>query len=93
MSEEQAPNPLEELRNEFQQQFDALKQSFEQSAKEKDESIASLTERLKQANAALLKSAFTERPSEPPKEKSPEELYQEEIQTLYEKSKKYSEMI
>lgn len=90
---EETENPIEQLRNEFQTQFDALKSSFEQSSKEKDETIARLTEQNKLLNQALLKSAFTERPAEEPAEKTPEELYAEKINALYEKSRKYAEMI
>lgn len=95
MSEEQTTevNPIEQLRNEFQTQFDALKQSFEQSTQEKDKTIADLSEQLKLANQALLKSAFTERPAEPVKEKTQEELYAEKINSLYEKSLHYSKEI
>ena len=85
-------NPIQKLRDEFQRQFTALKTSTEEAIASKDKQISELTEQLKQANAALLKSAFTPAPAPTP-EKSEEEIYQDRIQSLYEKSKKYSEMI
>lgn len=90
--EQTQPNPIEELRNEFQAQFAALKESTEASIKEKDERILALEAENKDLHTALLKSAFTiQAPKEP--EPTEEELYQKQIQTLYEKSKKYSELI
>lgn len=86
-------SPIEQLRDEMNAQYNALKASFEQSSKEKDESIASLQEENKQLKTALLKSAFTERPEPQPAPPTEEELYAEKINTLYEKSKQYSEMI
>lgn len=86
------PNPIEELRNEFQAQFVALKESTEASIKERDERILALEAENKDLHTALLKSAFTvPTPKEP--EPTEEERYKAEIQTLYEKSKKYSELI
>jgi hypothetical protein len=89
---ETKPNQIEELRNEFQAQFAALKESTEASIKEKDEKILALEAENKDLHTALLKSAFTiQVPKEP--EPTEEELYAKQIQTLYEKSKKYSELI
>lgn len=90
--EQTQPNPIEELRNEFQAQFAALKESTEASIKEKDERILALEAENKDLHTALLKSAFTV-PAPKPQEPTEEELYAKQIQTLYEKSKKYSEMI
>lgn len=91
--EQTQPNPIEELRNEFQAQFVALKESTEASIKEKDVRILALEAENKDLHTALLKSAFTvPAPKEP--EPTEEELYAKQIQTLYEKSKKYtSELI
>ena len=90
--EQEKPNQIEELRNEFQAQFAALKESTEASIKEKDEKILQLEAENKDLHTALLKSAFTvPTPKEP--EPTEEERYKAEIQTLYEKSKKYSELI
>lgn len=89
---ETKPNPIEELRNEFQAQFAALKESTEASIKEKDEKILALEAENKDLHTALLKSAFTV-PTPKKPEPTEEELYEKQIQTLYEKSKKYSELI
>lgn len=91
--EKSQTSEIASLRDEFQTQFDAMKQAFEQSSKEKDDEIAALKENNTQLKAALLKSTFTERPAEPPKEKSQEELYAEQIDKLYQKSKLYQESI
>lgn len=92
--EKSQTSEIASLRDEFQTQFDAMKQAFEQSSKEKDEEIAALKENNTQLKAALLKSTFTERPAEEaPKEKSQEELYAEQVDKLYQKSKLYQESI
>lgn len=84
---------IEQLRDEMNAQYAALKASFEQSSKEKDDKITALESENKDLKTALLKSAFTERPEPEPTPKSDEELYAEKINALYEKSKIYSEMI
>lgn len=92
MTEEEQPNQIEQLRDEFQAQFAALKESTEASIKERDEKILALEAENKDLHTALLKSAFTvPAPKEP--EPTEEELYAKQIQTLFEKSKKYSELI
>lgn len=93
MTDDTVVDDVASLREEFQTQFDAIKQAFEQSSKEKDDEIAALKENNTQLKAALLKSTFTERPAELPKEKSHEELYAEQIENLYHKSKSYQELI
>lgn len=86
---EAEPNPIEELRNEFQAQFTALKESTEASIKERDEKILALEAENKDLHKALLQSAFTvPAPKEP--EPTEEELYRKHVQTLFEKSKQYS---
>lgn len=92
MTEEEQPNQIEQLRDEFQAQFAALKESTEASIKERDEKILALEAENKDLHTALLKSAFTvPAPKEP--EPTEEELYAKQVQTLFEKSKKYSELI
>lgn len=93
MTEEQEQSAIEQLRDEMNAQYNALKASFEQSSKEKDDQIAQLEADNRDLRTALLKSAFTERPEPQPPQKTDEELYSEKIQQLYEKSKIYSEMI
>lgn len=93
MPEETESSPIEQLRNEFQEQFAALKASFEESNKEKDEKILQLESENKDLHKALLQSAFTTPPVPKEPEKTEEELYADRIQNLFEKSKKYQELI
>ena len=93
MPEDAEPSPIEQLRNEFQEQFAALKASFEQSNQEKDEKILQLEGENKDLHKALLQSAFTTPPAPQEPEKTEEELYNERIQNLFEKSKMYQGMI
>ena len=93
MDETQEISPIEQLRNEFQEQFSALKTSFEESTREKDELIAQLQQSNQDLQRALLRSAFTEGPSQSEPVKTPEQEYEEKIKALYEKSKEYQRMI
>lgn len=83
------PTPIENLRNEMQQQFQQMKTSFESMMKEKDEHISKLESENTDLQRALVRSAFTESPKEEAPLKSDEELYDEEIQKIYNKSKEY----
>lgn len=93
MPEDAETSPIEQLRNEFQEQFAALKASFEESNKEKDEKILQLEGENKDLHKALLQSAFTTPPAPKEPEKTEEQLYAENIENLFQKSKKYQEMI
>lgn len=96
MTDEPVPdnvNPYDQLKSEMQAQYNELKSAFEASTKEKDELIAQLQQSNQDLQRALLRSAFTEGPSQPAPEKTPEQEYEENIKTLYEKSKAYQRYI
>ena len=95
MSDSEQPdvNPYEQLKQEMQAQYNELKSAFETSTREKDELIAQLQQSNQDLQRALLRSAFTEGPSQSAPEKTPEQEYEEKIQDLYKRSKKYQEMI
>ena len=86
-------NPYEQLKSEMQSQYNELKSAFEQSTTEKDELIAQLQKSNQDLQRALLRSAFTEGPSQSEPVKTPEQEYEENIKALYEKSKNYQRMI
>lgn len=89
----QETNPYEQLKAEMQAQYNELKSAFEQATQEKDEQIAQLTESNKELQKALLRSAFTEGPSQSEPVKTPEQEYEENIQTLFERSKQIQRYI
>lgn len=95
MSDSEQPdvNPYEQLKTEMQAQYNELKSAFENSTKEKDELIAQLQQSNQDLQRALLRSAFTEGPSQSAPVKTPEQEYEEKIQALFEKSKNYQRMI
>ena len=96
MTDEPTPdnvNPYETLKSEMQAQYNELKSAFEASTKEKDDLIAELKQSNQDLQRALLRSAFTEGPSQPAPEKTPEQEYEENIKTLFEKSKAYQRYI
>ena len=95
MSDSEQPdvNPYEQLKTEMQAQYNELKSAFENSTKEKDEMIAQLQKSNQDLQRALLRSAFTEGPSQSEPVKTPEQEYEEKIKALYEKSKNYQRMI
>lgn len=95
MSDSEQPdvNPYEQLKTEMQAQYNELKSAFENSTKEKDEMIAQLKQSNQDLQRALLRSAFTEGPSQSAPVKTPEQEYEEKIKALYEKSKEYQRMI
>lgn len=82
-------DPIAALRDEFAEQFAALKSSFEQLAAEKDETIKRLTDENDQLHRALVRSAMTESPSQPVK--TEQEKYDEVIANLANKTLKYME--
>lgn len=86
-------NPYEQLKQEMQAQYNELKSAFENSTREKDELIAQLQQSNQDLQRALLRSAFTEGPSQSAPVKTPEQEYEEKIQALFEKSKNYQRMI
>lgn len=91
MAEEQPDNiadPVVQLRDEMNAQFSELKASFEQTLKEKDELIEKLKEQNTGLQRALVRSAVTDPPRQKPV-KSDEELYQEKIKALAERTRQY----
>ena len=86
-------NPYEQLKQEMQAQYNELKSAFENSTREKDELIAQLQQSNQDLQRALLRSAFTEGPSQSAPVKTPEQEYEEKIQDLYQRSKNYQRMI
>ena len=86
-------NPYEQLKQEMQAQYNELKSAFENSTREKDELIAQLQQSNQDLQRALLRSAFTEGPSQSAPAKTPEQEYEEKIQDLYQRSKNYQRMI
>ena len=95
MSDSEQPdvNPYEQLKTEMQAQYNELKSAFENSTREKDELIAQLQKSNQDLQRALLRSAFTEGPSQSAPVKTPEQEYEEKIKALFEKSKSYQRMI
>lgn len=94
MTDEPTPdNPYEQLKSEMQAQYNELKSAFEASTREKDDLIAELKQSNQDLQRALLRSAFTEGPSQPAPEKTPEQEYEEKIQDLFTRSKEYQRMI
>lgn len=94
MTDEPTPdNPYEQLRSEMQAQYNELRSAFEASTKEKDDMIAELKQSNQDLQRALLRSAFTEGPSQPAPGKTPEQEYEENIRTLFERSKAYQRYI
>ena len=95
MPETEQPDvtPYGQLKQEMQAQYNELKSAFEASTKEKDELIAQLQQSNQDLQRALLRSAFTEGPSQSAPAKTPEQEYEEKIQDLYQRSKNYRRMI
>lgn len=89
ISEQPIDNPYETLKAEMQSQYMALKDSFEQSNREKDELIAQLKEQNENLNRALLRSAFTT-PVQTEPVKTEEQLYQDRISDILNKAKQFS---
>lgn len=96
MTDEPTPekvNPYDQLKSEMQAQYNELKSAFEASTKEKDDLIAQLQQSNQDLQRALLRSAFTEGPSQPEPVKTPEQEYEENIKNLFERSKEYQRYI
>lgn len=89
----QEKNEYEKLRDEMNQQFQALKESFEAKQNEDAEVIKKLTEDNKNLQTALMRSAFTTPPEPVVKPKTDEEVYNDRIAELLAKSKKYKSMM
>lgn len=83
-------SPIETLRAEMNAQYAALKESFESALAEKDQLLSKLTEENKELHRAVVRSAFTA-PVQPITEKTPEQLYQEQISALSKKTLRYME--
>ena len=76
---------IEELRTEWQAEFSKLKSESETLIKAQQEEIAQLVKSNQELQSALVRSAVN--PPEPKKEeKTPEELYREEVEALSKKA-------
>ena len=87
-SEGEAPpvdDAISKLRSEFQEQFNTMKETFAAENKKNLETIAALTKENEDLHRALVRSAQLP-PEQTVKEKSPEEIYQERIVALADKS-------
>lgn len=81
-------DPIQSLRDEFAEQFSTLKQSFESQLSERDDTITKLKEENDSLHRALIRSAMTT-PVAPVQPKTEQELYNERIQELAEKTLAY----
>ncbi len=79
-------NPIEQLRNEFAEQFATLKESFEQSSKQKDEEIAQLKSHNKELERALIRSAVHDPPAP---QKTEQDIYNDKVKELADKTLSY----
>lgn len=85
-TQETQNDPIVQLRNEFNEQFAALKSSFESSIAERDDTISKLKEENDSLHRALIRSAMTE-PAPAPK--SEQDLYKEQVESLAKKTLSY----
>lgn len=86
LSEPSAPapeDPIVALRNEFAEQFTALKTSYEEVTRQQTELINQLKEENDSLHRALIRSAVTPQPAP---EKTPEQLYEDRIQQISRKA-------
>ena len=79
-------NPIEQLRNEFAEQFNSLKTSFESSIKEKDDLIEQLQSHNKELERALIRSAVHDPPAP---QKSEQDIYNDKVKALADKTLSY----
>lgn len=87
-SEGEAPpadDAISKLRSEFQEQFNTMKETFAAENKKNLETISKLTKENEDLHRALVRSAQLP-PEQTVKEKTPEEIYQEKILALADKS-------
>jgi len=76
---------IEKLRDEFSEQFSTLKNSYEKTAAEQADTIASLKKENEDLRRALIRNVTID-PSPQPVEKTPEQIEREKIQALSAKS-------
>ena len=79
-------NPIAQLRNEFAEQFATLKESFEQSSKQKDEEIPQLKTHNKELERALIRSAVHDPPAP---QKTEQDIYNDKVKELADKTLSY----
>ena len=84
----QTEDPIAKLRDEFQSQFSTLKQTFEEENKKNLDIISSLKKENEDLHRALIRSAQLPPVQQVP-EKTPEQIYQERISELAQKSIAY----
>jgi len=75
------------LKEEMQQEFQTLKDAFENERTELQATIAKLEEQNQGLQRALVRTATTEPPQEAPKEPTEEELYQAEVDRTAQRTK------
>lgn len=89
MTDEQPePVSIEDAVKEMQSQYAALKESFEQATKEKDDIISELRKTNEELKRAVVRTAFSPAPPEEKEEPTPEEIYAQRIGAILERSKK-----
>lgn len=77
------------LRNEMQTQYNTLKETMDSALKERDETIAKLTQEKQALQNALVVSSISPKPVEEEVPKTKEQLYQEDIDRLAKKTLSY----
>lgn len=92
MPEETEVDAIVKLRDEMQEQFNTLRDSYEAQRKEQSELIEKLKEQNEGLQRALVRSA-TLPPEKKEVEKTEEELYKEHIDALAQKTYEYMRMI
>jgi len=88
---EEGKNPetgdiIAKIRDEMNAQFTEMKKAFESQVAELTAANAKLQEDNKGLQAALVRSAVADPPAPAPKEKTPEELYKEQVDAIAKKT-------
>lgn len=84
-------DPITALRDEFAEQFASLKASFEAQTAEYEKTISSLKSENDSLHRALIRTAVNPQPTEP-KPKSEQDIYNEKVSELAEKTKRLMSM-
>lgn len=77
---------IAQIRDEMNAQFQEMKKAFESQVAELTAQNQKLQEDNKGLQAALVRSAVADPPAPAPKEKTPEELYQEQVDAIAQKT-------
>ena len=89
--ETQSVSEIEKLRNEFQEQFNALKTSFTAEQEKSTAEISRLQKENEELHRALIRSAQLP-PEQPPVQKTEQEIYSENIAKWAKKSLEYEKI-